>query len=388
MALMGYVEAIEPFQVRGWVYDTVSPQRAVTVEVFLRGRLVGPTNASLYREDLEQGGVGSGDHAFIFNFDQKLEPSDIHNVSARAISSDGSFENLHAPPPSEAAPAPAKSLLRFEGPTSDSEQRPVFVLGAARSGTSAIAQALLKLSRFSGHQEGHLLDLMAHFAVALNKFYLGKFDECTADRDTMVSLVPQEYFQSTLDRAFIEIARRLFPKGMWIDKTPNSDMIHLAPRFRRIWPNSRFIFMKRRCLENAASRAAKFPSTAFAHHCREWSQVMSAWLTVKNELRGAAIEIDQKFLKENPDATASAIQQLLNLTDVEAARLCQALKFDHPQRTSSNQGSTMEISKMGWGLTELLDFEEICGRAMASFGYSTDKNYYTPGFKESRLMSV
>lgn len=389
MTIHGFVDAVEPFQIRGWVHDKADPHRSVTVEILVHAEIIGRVDASLYRKDLEQSGIGSGDHAFIFNFDKRLEPADLRHVTARAYRRDGSFEALMAAVPTGVeVPVVVNPTLRFDGISADPNQHPVFVLGAARSGTSAVAQALLKLNRFSGHQEGHLLDLMAHFSVALNKFYIEKTDECAPGKDTTVSLVPKEFFQGKLSEIFIDLIRRVFPSGNWIDKTPNSNMIYLAPRFLEIWPNSRFIFMKRRFLENVASRNVKFPGQGLEHHSGEWSRVMTAWLGVRDKLKGAAIEIDQRFLNESPDKAAGAIKTLLGLTDVEATRLHQAFLYDHPERTSDKRSVDLDIGKMGWQAEQMECYQQTCAEVMASFGYSTDARYFLPGAKANGLVRI
>ena len=388
MGMNGYLEAVEPFQARGWVHDPAWPQRALMVEILLNGQTIGSVLADLHRKDLEQAGIGSGNHAFIYNFDQKLDPTDMAHVSARVAAGDGSFVTLSSIPVLETNAAPPVPPLSFAGLTSDSNQHPVFVLGAARSGTSAMAQALMKLDRFTGHQEGHLLDLLAHLSVALDKFYDGKADELAPGRDTTVSLVPREYFQSSLDELFIRTIRAVFPEASWIDKTPNSDMIHLAPRFLGIWPNSRFIFMKRRFLENAASRAVKFPSYDFSQNCWEWNNVMTGWFKVRSQLQGAAIEIDQRYLKDHPNEVAAAVQGLLHLTDTEQERLGQAFRYDYPERTSTSRQADMDISSMGWQQAQIQDFERACAETMAVYGYSTDSKYYRPGDEANGLVWI
>lgn len=389
MTIQGFVDAVEPFQIRGWVHDKASPHRSVTVEVLLRGEPIGRVNASLYRQDLEQGGIGSGDHAFIFNFDKKLEPADVRQVNVHAYRLDGSFEILKAAAQIDAEPAaPERPVIHFEGVVADPTQHPVFVLGAARSGTSAVAQALLKLTRFSGNQEGHLLDLMAHLSVALNKFYIEKTDEHAPGKDTTVSLVPREFFQGKLNEMFIELIRQVFPGGSWIDKTPNSNMIYLAPRFLEIWPNSRFIFMKRRFLENVASRNVKFPGQGLEHHSSEWSRVMTAWLNVRDQLKGAAIEIDQRLLLRSPDQASEAIATLLGLSDVEATRVHQAFLYDHPERTSNKRTADLDIGKMGWQQEQMECFRQACAEVMASFGYSTNASYFLSGSEANGLVRI
>src|SRR6202022_2510678 len=111
-----------------------------------------------------------GGHSFFFNFERLPNENERSSVIARVVKADSSYEQLPAHLPVDLTIATqAKQLLEFDGLVSDSEQRPVFGLGAARSGTSAMAQALLKLGRYKGHQEGHLLDLLAHWSVSLDR---------------------------------------------------------------------------------------------------------------------------------------------------------------------------------------------------------------------------
>ena len=115
---------------------------------------------------------------------------------------------------------------------------------------------------------------------------------------------------------------------------------------------------------------------------------MSAWKEVRSGLAGAAIEIDQDFLREKPRAAADAIKALLKLTDVEADRIRQTFEFDHPERTSVNQNAHKDISAMGWGAEEMITFEYICAGTMASYGYSTDAHYYDSGGERNGLIWV
>ena len=388
MALDGSLDAVEPFQVRGWVRDPGHPQDALTVSILLHGETVGSVRADLYRADLEQAGVGTGHHAFIYNFDRKLDPADVQQVFVRAAKKDGSFEDLyHHPVPQAATPVTTpEAELSFNGETSDNAQYPVFILGAARSGTSAVTQALLKLDRFKGYEEGHLLDVLAYLSVALGNFEAQKSVERT--RHTAVSRVSREYIEASLDEMAIRIIREIFPEGRWVEKTPNANMIHLAPRFRKIWPNSRFIFMKRRFLENEVSRSVKFPIYNFSRNCHEWNVAMTAWLEVRNQLQGAAIELDQRFLKLNPDAAAEALKDLLSLTEDERRHLAQGFRYDHPERTSDNSCADLDILRLGWRMEQTEEFERQCSRAMEAFGYSTDSTYYRPGYEMNGLVWV
>jgi hypothetical protein len=390
MPLKGYLEAVEPFQVRGWVYDDTQPDRPLTVEILLNDQVIGSVEANLYRADLEKAQIGAGNHAFIYNLERRHEPAELEQIAVRVPRDDGTHERLPAIGPAENAPppTPAHPILTFEGLTTDPQQYPVFILGAARSGTSAMAQALLKLGRYQGNQEGHLLDILAYLSVATNRFYATKADELAPGRDTTIARLSPDYFQSALDELCIRTIKAVFPDGSWVDKTPNSNMIHLAPRFLRIWPNSRFVFMKRRFLENAASRAVKFPEYDFSRNCREWSEVMTAWQSVKSQLQGAAIEVDQNFLKDRPNDVARALRNLLRLTSVEETHLAQAFKYDFPERTSAARPAHLSLTDMGWDDQRTKDFQELCAPVMETYGYSTSSDYYLPGRESAGLVWI
>src|ERR1700722_16966713 len=98
MALQGSLDAVEPFQVRGWVRDSQDPQKALTVQIILDNRTIGTVQANLYRPDLQKAGVGTGRCAFIYNVEQKLAPQEMQQVFVRVARADGSFEDLHFRP--------------------------------------------------------------------------------------------------------------------------------------------------------------------------------------------------------------------------------------------------------------------------------------------------
>jgi Sulfotransferase family len=389
MPFKGFLEAVEPFQVRGWAFDTACPDKPLTVEVLLRGETLGTTVANLYRVDLEKDDLGKGEYAFIFNFVKKLSDDDLNDISARIVHQDGVREQLPAlPEAAQARPEPkfSRTPVEFRGNKSDEQPAPIFVLGTARSGTSAITQALLKL--FPGHMEGHFIDLLAHLSVATNKFYRYKGDELAIDKNTMVSNVPRDYVQDHLDAMFLAMMDDLFPASRWVEKTPNSDMIHLAPRLKEIWPNSRFIFMKRRFLENLQSRLRKFPKYDFVQNGSEWALAMAAWLGARPQLAGNAIEIDQHYLSTEPEAVASALGEFLDLTELQAKRLGQALKNDRPERTSELSDQLFDLESLRWTEPQIEEFERTCLKWMDAFGYSTDKAYFKPGNEGQKLVFI
>ena len=365
--IKGFLEVAAPGEVRGWAYDTAEPRAHLSVDVLCGARMLGRARADLYRHDLEAAGVGQGDHAFVVRWEPALTEADLSLVSAR-VNCPGRL--FHVLPRLVAAPEPKPSLppIAWPGPVSDPEHRPVFILGAARSGTSAVAHALLTAAGYEGNEEGHLFDMLAPLVAGARRFDASKADERLAGRNTTVARVPPEFIDDGLAFIAITAARLLFPTGRWLDKTPYIDMVFLAPRFRRIWPNARFVFMKRRAIENIASRMRKFDFD-FAHNCREWATIMEAWLAAREKLSGAAVELDQIDVARAPDQAAERLAGLLGLSETEQGRVAQLLRSERPQQTGVAIAEEKGLEDMGWRPDWVSTFREVCGPIMAAYGY-------------------
>jgi len=227
---------------------------------------------------------------------------------------------------------------------------------------------------------------LAHFSVCLENFYGRKADEL--DRHTMVANVPRKYFDDAVDHMFCELAKLYFQQTYWVEKTPNSDSINIAPRFRQIWPRAKFIFMKRRGLENIRSRQAKFPGIDFASYCTEWASAMTAWRLVRDQLTGCAIEVDQLYVAQQPKDAAEKLGQFLELDQLEIGRLGQFFCSERPQRTAADIACVIEPAAMGWDATMWSTFKEICAESMNAFGYGLGSEYFQSETSDSMFKAI
>lgn len=384
--ITGFLESVDQFQVRGWAYEAECPDAFLNVEVFCNGRYLGTATANLYRDDLERAAIGCGNHAFIFNLEGKLAEANFAQIKTFAVAPAGQKSELpiNTQPTTESQTSLPK--LEFEGITCDDKKNPVFVLGAARSGTSAAAQALLGLPRFEGAEEGHTLDLLAHFAVCLDNFYNTKADEL--GRNTMLARVPQKYFDDAIDHMFRDLAEKYYRRAYWVEKTPNSNLVYIAPRLLKIWPKAKFVFMKRRGIENIRSRERKFPKIEFTTHCREWASAMTAWRLVGSQLRGRAIEIDQLCLVQQPRAAAVQLGRFLELDEIEIDRVSQYFSVERPQRTEMNFSSVLDPNVVDWDTTKWSTFSEICAESMRAFKYGFGSDYYEAGDSDEMVKFI
>ena len=388
--LKGFLEAVERFQARGWGFDTDQPDRHLEVEILVGGQRVGTAVADGYRADLEQGGIGGGDHSFVFNFAQPLGPDALDNVTARVAGFGNATLQRWQEVAVEGGEAPQQAQqVSFSGVSQDDTQHPLFILGAARSGTTAITQAMLKATRYRGYYEGHLLDLLAEFYVTLDRFYSIKGDEWSdPHRFTTIKQVPVQFFREGFEGVAIDAMRSVFPDGWWLDKTPTANMIHIAGRLRHIWPQAKFIYLKRRAFENLASRSRALASRTFDVHCREWADAMQAWRQVRSQLAGCALQIDQHYLAGSSDQAAAEIAAFLQLQPDQAQRFRQALSVDRPERTSPNFLQAYDASELGWSADQWKMFDATCGAELDAFGYGRTNSYYAsddPALRVQRL---
>lgn len=66
--------------VTGWIFNPESPNSELIISVKLYDRVIGKVKANLYREDLLRAGLGNGEHAFQFKYQNKLTSEELANV--------------------------------------------------------------------------------------------------------------------------------------------------------------------------------------------------------------------------------------------------------------------------------------------------------------------
>jgi hypothetical protein len=250
---------------------------------------------------------------------------------------------------------------------------PVFVVGSPRSGTSALAESLLGAG-YNGYREGNFLPLL----TTLNKLVDQHFAVFgRAGPKVMVSFIDPETLRSSIARTFRDETVRLNPEEPWFDKSGNPEMIEAIPTLLQLWPEARFVFAKRRAIENVVSRMTKFPAHTFEYHCRDWVRNMFVWRRMRDRIpEGRAIEVDQQDLIRDPKSTAGRISELLDLGESQKMALAESLMRGRPQQTE--EGSAQRVLTLSglWPNSQRLEFESICGPEMKAYGYATDGRYW------------
>ena len=251
---------------------------------------------------------------------------------------------------------------------------PVFIVGSPRSGTSALVKAQTTVG-YRGYNEGNFLPLMRildrsvdnHFAI------FGK-----PNPNRLTSQIDREKLKEGIHHTFRQLAQEAHPYPLWFDKSGHADMIPAIPILRQLWPQSVYVFCKRRAIENVASRLKKFPAQDFERHCAGWAKIMAAWRAVRTELPAEVyLEVDQQDLIRDTEDISRKLSQLLQLDPEQQRMLVRTFKSRRPQETSKGSAAQMySLESIGWSEAQLATFRRHCGPEMEAYGYGSGADYY------------
>jgi len=260
-----------------------------------------------------------------------------------------------------------------------SPRSPLFIVGSPRSGTSILVDALFAAG-YRGYREGNFLTLISPIASLIDRHYAAFSID---NPNVLISQIPKDNLKFELFRALARLVDKHHPEGPWLDKTGNPEMIMAVPALRELWPDSVFVFAKRRGIENVVSRLKKFPAHTFHHHCSDWARNMSMWRETRQSLpKGTAIEIDQQEIAQAAPQTALAISGFLHLDEDARNVIAATFQSARPQQTSDNTAHRLlTLQTTGWNEEQIELFRKCCGKEMDAYAYSEDINYWKDGKK-------
>lgn len=371
MPIKGFVEYADRSRVRGWAYDPGRPSQRLEVVIGIGDKVFASGRADIYRNDLLSAGIDDGAHGFSIDIaSAQIAAEAVTLLRVYAVS------EREKVPLAKTQPKAVKSMELTPDehvPVSDPTQFPVFILGPARSGTSAVALALLHSERYHGSGEGHFWALADSLLTTVDAYY---HDNVRAlSQGTILRSVSSETLTDYLRRGFVQLARRLYPTAYWIDKTPTVPAVMATPLILQLWPNARFIFMRRRVIENLLSRRRKFPQNRDEPHYSDWAAIMRAWLRVRAQLKDAAIEIDHRQLVSDPARTSAAITSFLDMPEPAATKVRDYIVHNHPEQTDANFGSVHSLASLNMTEQQTLRLREKCDDVMSAYGYTYDASY-------------
>lgn len=257
------------------------------------------------------------------------------------------------------------------------DQVPIFITGSVRSGTSIVTRALTHGAGIPGYVEGCFIDFLGSFLRAVEHNYERRPLQ-RRNKQVMLGHVPQQVFTEALLQWFKGQYEQYAPHtGMWVDKTADKELLYALPYVRRMWPQAKFIFMKRRSIENVASRKRKFSHIGFKNHCTLWTELNELMVAQMRVLpKESYIVIDQYDVATAPATVARALGVFLNLTLEQVAQVERVFTEDRPEFTGGDETVVCSLDEMPWTEAEKQILRDVCGPLTERMGWTLGNAYY------------
>lgn len=252
---------------------------------------------------------------------------------------------------------------------------PIFIIGSPRSGTSILAFAIQSAMQIPYYNEGHFLPVIKNIVSAIDKYYESKSNSIEI-KTRAISHIKRDELINEIQNLFYHTYNSLYTSKIWLDKTPGIEMIDAVPIIARTWPNAKFIFAKRRGIENINSRMRKFPNKPFELHCKIWSACMNSWLEVKSSVVNSSIEIEQRDIERNPKLISKRICDFLKIGKGSEELIYDIFTSNRPESTSVSESLDVELTNTGWTAEQIKIYRHYCSDISKKFGYSETADYY------------
>jgi hypothetical protein len=249
---------------------------------------------------------------------------------------------------------------------------PLFVLGSARSGTTAFSGALAHATSYRLGGEGHVWPLLLHLERTTSRYRDGVIAAAGGSQDLDLVGFADGLLGRNLLRLFLD---NYAEDGVaWIDKTPGPEMIRVAPRLHDAFPDARFFLLKRHPIDAITSKLRRFPDTSFNAHCVEWAETYAEWLNVRAELGSAAMEIDQTELHLRPDGIALSVAEHVGESPAFSLAFAEHLDANRgvEQTDLKSRSRVVSLPETDWSDIEKIDFVDLCRPVADALGYDLD----------------
>lgn len=263
---------------------------------------------------------------------------------------------------------------------------PVIVVGASRSGTSILLQAL------GAHPLIYAMPGEAPFLTSIGGSV--HLFESSENRDYYLDSIktPKPYLYRQLKRIGFEIAagphfglKRMLKGLAGRDKNPLGKRLWAAKSFPTqlvtrglmdLYPDIRFIYIRRNGYDVVQSRTKfhGFTQNDFETQCTAWADAVEKYAHL-TEL-DAALSIKQEDLLQNPKAIFDAIADFLGIPRNDGPANYAENTLVHPldKATQHETSARSALSQRppgfeNWTADQRMQFKAICGDAMEKAGY-------------------
>lgn len=229
-----------------------------------------------------------------------------------------------------------------------SKSRLAFIMGAPRTGTTALTRMLM------GHPDVFLAD-----AKALN----------SVNDDAPTFYESAIFFRDLSDDEIVARFQDIDGFGQVIvEKTP-SHIVHLE-RIRRLFPEAHFLITHREpyscmCSWKVASRKFLKSDFTFQDACRNWREATE--ILMKNKHRSDVISVDYADFMAHKEANAELIFDRLGLAQMHLAECLRLMDAPETERLPEVVGESITGGSTTLSLIERYRVAKICGRTEKAY---------------------
>lgn len=283
-----------------------------------------------------------------------------------------------------------RQVAALTGPP-DFSSNPVLVVGAGRSGTSALLKALgehpqLVAAPGEAPLERAIAAMYGELKLRGDKFFAFVTSQTRAPQtyieDSLRTLVFESAFgpnhgaarleQLRADGKSLDVVRR------WICKVGGIGAAGLEG-FVALYPNFRGVHIHRDGIENVASRMKfkNFRDQSFEQHCRTWAEAVTASRVLRS--RDDVVAVRHADLIDRPEELFTELASFLDVDPDPAPARHAASVLTHPLDQSHREGVDVRQELLArrspaedWSVAQRRTFADICGPAMMELGYELD----------------
>jgi hypothetical protein len=258
-----------------------------------------------------------------------------------------------------------------------SQERPIFILGGPRAGTTALTNALRASANYSGWAEGHLFSVLPQILMNIKKAWENVLRfEPSADIRKLYALGSLDV-HAVMNGA-VAACHRVYADAAaangntrWIDKSPNCWSTLVVPLLRQIYPNACFVFLHRHPLKNILSFSRKYPHTSIEFAAVFWLLSLRAWTSVRPCLEGIGyLELEQADLSLRTESAVSKLVELLELTPQQAVALQTGMRAARPEYTGAvSDAAEVYLDTMDWPQVFKAWFRDFAEDSARAWGY-------------------
>jgi hypothetical protein len=151
---------------------------------------------------------------------------------------------------------------------------------------------------------------------------------------------------------------------------PNLKAAHIVLQQR---PGARAVVVWRHGVPFVNSRLRAFPHLTFAAHCLTWSAAMEEMTRLCQSFESRVTVIEHGELLGDPASVAAKLRGFLELTAAGQKSLARTLAASRPGRTAAYLDKpVLDPARTGWAMPEIEMFRALCGEASRQAGHPVD----------------